>query len=73
MYNLIVSNGVIFLLQHGTGKGKIKKIKSFGKNTKEYKDTDIKKNKTYTYYLRAFYGNKKKKLFPEEKVKIKVK
>lgn len=60
-------------LRKKVGKGKIKKVKTFGKNTKKYKDTDIKKNKTYTYYLRAFYGNKKKKLFPEERVTIKVK
>ena len=70
MINIIKEN---MSYEKKVGKGKIKKVKIFGKNTKEYKDTDIKKNKTYTYYLRAFYGNKKKKLFPEERVTIKVK
>ncbi len=60
-------------LQRKEGKGKRKKIKTFNEKTLSYKDKNVKKNKEYTYYLRAFYKTGKKNEFPEKKIKIKTK
>lgn len=54
-------------------KEKEKKIKTFNEKTLSYKDKNVKKNKEYTYYLRAFYKTGKKNEFPEKKIKIKTK